>query len=79
MPAARRRFDRASQNEITATMHSPTIMATTKFKAALTMWVIPSLFRRDVDVLEDHPGARQGLSLVKNFPRWRIPAAVRSG
>jgi hypothetical protein len=49
-----------------------------KFKAALTTWFIPSLLRRDVDVREDQPGARQGVSLMKNFPRWRIPAAAKS-
>jgi hypothetical protein len=59
-------------------MHSPTIMTAKKFTAALTMWFIASLLRRDVDVKEDQPGTRQGVSLVKNFPRWRIPAAVKS-
>ncbi len=60
-------------------MNSPTIMTTKKFKAALTMLFIPSLLRHDVDVKEDQPGARQGLGLVKNFPRWGIPVAVKSG
>jgi hypothetical protein len=59
-------------------MHSPTIRTMKKFKAALTMGLIPSLLRRDVDVREDQPGARQGVNLVKNFPRRRIPAAVKS-
>jgi len=59
-------------------MHSPTIMTAKKFKAALTMCFIPSLLRRGVDIKKDHSGTRLGVSLVKNFPRRRIPAAVKS-
>jgi hypothetical protein len=49
-----------------------------KFKAALTMTFIRSLQRRDLDIKEDQPGARQGVSSVKNFPCRRLPAAVNS-
>jgi hypothetical protein len=59
-------------------MHSPTIRAMKKFKAALTMTFIRSLQRRDLDIKEDQPGARQGVSSVKNFPCRRLPAAVNS-